>query len=94
MLQGSNRALEPEEGRIGRREHDVVNVEEVDGVIVVQIDEQGHVRLGLNKAEGLRWIAIGWYIDDSLRERDKARVSTTKGLGRTRRWYTRAGSTK
>lgn len=90
MLQGSNHALGPKEGGIGRCEHNVVNVEEVDGVIVVQIDEQGHVRPGLNKAKGLRWIAIGWYIDDSLREQDKARVSTTKGSGRTRRWYTRA----
>lgn len=33
----------------GRREHDVIDVEqEVDGVVVVSMDEQGHVRLGLD----------------------------------------------
>jgi hypothetical protein len=33
----------------GRYEHDAINV---DGVIVVPVDEHGRVRLGLDKAEG------------------------------------------
>lgn len=33
---------------------DVVDVEEIDGVLVVPIDEQGHIRLGLDETEGDR----------------------------------------
>jgi hypothetical protein len=50
VLKDHDRALV--EGGAGCREHNVVNVEEVDGVVVVPMNEQGCVRLSLDKAEG------------------------------------------
>jgi hypothetical protein len=39
--------------KTGNHEHDVINVEEqVDGVVAMPVDEHGHVRLGLDEAEG------------------------------------------
>jgi hypothetical protein len=50
-LKGADHVLKKVGG--GRHEHDVVDVEqEVDDVVIVLVDEHGHVRLGLNKAEG------------------------------------------
>ena len=40
-LKDGDRALK--EGITGRREHDVVDIEEVDGVVVMPMDEQGRV---------------------------------------------------
>jgi hypothetical protein len=48
-LKSSGRALE--EGGTRRREHDVVDVEEVDGVVVMPVDELGCVRVGLDEAK-------------------------------------------
>jgi hypothetical protein len=48
-LKGGYRALE--EGSTGPREHNVVDVEEVYGVVAILMDEQGRVRLSLNKAK-------------------------------------------
>jgi hypothetical protein len=40
-----------EEGSTGRRKHNVVDVEELDGVVVPPLDEHGCVRLGLDEFE-------------------------------------------
>jgi hypothetical protein len=49
-LEGDDCALE----KIGDgcREHDVVDVEEVDDVIATTVDEEGRIRLGLDEADG------------------------------------------
>jgi hypothetical protein len=49
-LKGGDRTLK--EGDTRHREHDVVDVDEVDGVATALKDEQRHVRLGLDEAEG------------------------------------------
>jgi hypothetical protein len=49
-LQSDGSALE--ENDSGCREHDVIDVEDVVGVVVVPKDEQGCVRLGLDEAKG------------------------------------------
>jgi hypothetical protein len=49
-MKGSNHVLEKGDTRC--RKHDVVDVEEVDSVIVLSMDEQGHVRLGIDETKG------------------------------------------
>jgi hypothetical protein len=49
-MKGNNHVLE--KGNTRCRQHDVVDVEEVDSVIVVSMDEQGCVRLGLDETKG------------------------------------------
>jgi hypothetical protein len=49
MMQGGDRALEESDTR---REHDVVDIEEVDGVVATPMDEQGRVRLGFDESSG------------------------------------------
>jgi hypothetical protein len=51
VLKGGDCALK--KAIIGRREHDVVNVEEdVDSVVSLPMNEHGRARLGLDEAKG------------------------------------------